>query len=463
MGTVYKAHDTIIGRDVAVKVLAGALGSEPGYVERFRREAHTVARLTEAHIIPVFDTGEVDGRLYLVMPLVDGVDLGALLQRDGPMLPERAVHVIEQLAAALDTAHTAGLVHRDIKPSNALVTPRDFVYLIDFGIARDTAAGALTSTGVVVGTMFYMAPERFTSDVADISSDIYSLACVLHECLTGRRPYPGEGMEQQIAGHLTVEPPRPSQQRPGLPPGFDEVIARGMAKNPQHRYPSAQELAAAARNALAAPPASERNAAPTMCGGSYPPPVWHDHGQPPAPTAPAQGAVQDLPTNSATRSRLRTATVVPTILLVLLLGAVVFAVTQFARPHPHPSTAPPDWQPYVDDAEQFAVIMTTFNPASIDSDVQRVLDGSVDEFHESFASNETVFKQAILDGKKATRGTVNAAGLESFQGTAASVLIAVTSTATGIDGSSEPPRNLRLRIQVRKVGDAYKVAKGEFV
>src|SRR5271168_1782155 len=126
MGKVYKAHDTVIGRDVAVKLLSTELGAEPGFQDRFRREAHTAARLTEPHIIPIHDTGEVDGRLYLVMPIIDGTDVGTLLRSGGPMAPQRAVRVIEQLAAALDAAHAAGLVHRDVKPSNALMTGGDF-------------------------------------------------------------------------------------------------------------------------------------------------------------------------------------------------------------------------------------------------------------------------------------------------------------------------------------------------
>src|ERR1700758_2482686 len=124
MGKVYRAHDTMMDRNVAVKVLPPQLASEPGYEQRFRREAHVAARLTEPHIIPIHDTGEIEGQLYLVMPIIEGIDVHELLQRDGPMSPRRAVHIVEQLAAALDAAHAVGLVHRDIKPSNALVTER---------------------------------------------------------------------------------------------------------------------------------------------------------------------------------------------------------------------------------------------------------------------------------------------------------------------------------------------------
>jgi serine/threonine protein kinase len=266
MGKVFKAHDTMIGRDVAIKVLPPELGAEPGYRERFRREAHTAARLTEPHIIPIYDTGEIGGQLYLVMPVIDGTDVHGLLARDGPMSPQRAVHVIKQLAAALSAAHAVGLVHRDIKPSNALVTGDDFVYLIDFGIAHDAAATKLTQTGSIVGTWSYMAPERFTTGTADARADVYALACVLYECLTGAQPYPGDSVEQQIAGHLTLDPPKPSSRNRAVPAGFDEVIAAGMAKNPDQRYQSARELATAAHHALTEVPAPARDphTAPTL-------------------------------------------------------------------------------------------------------------------------------------------------------------------------------------------------------
>jgi serine/threonine-protein kinase len=251
MGKVYRAHDTVIDRYVAVKVLSPELAAEPGFQERFRREAHTAARLTEPHIVPIYDTGEVEGMLYLVMPIINGTDVGTLLKREGPMNPQRAVVVIEQLAAALDAAHAAGLVHRDVKPSNALMTSRDFTYLIDFGIAHNLAATRVTKTGTIIGTLAYMAPERFTDGVSDARADIYSLACMLHECLTGAQPYPGDSAEQQITAHLTFSPPKPSTLNPGVPAAFDDVIARGMAKQPAARFTSAGELARAASAAAA--------------------------------------------------------------------------------------------------------------------------------------------------------------------------------------------------------------------
>lgn len=266
MGKVYKAHDTVIDRDVAVKVLPAELAAEPGYRERFRREAYTAARLSEPHIIPIYDTGEFEGQLYLVMPVVDGIDLEGLLKRDGKLSPRRAVAVIEQLAAALDAAHAVGLVHRDVKPSNALLTGHDFAYLIDFGIAHDAEATKMTRTGMIIGSFAYMAPERFTSDTADARADIYALTCVLYECLTGARPYPGDSVQQQVSGHIAHDPPIPTNLDPTIPVRFDEVIARGMAKDPDLRYGSAHELATAAREALTNAPSS--HTAPTLLDSS---------------------------------------------------------------------------------------------------------------------------------------------------------------------------------------------------
>jgi beta-N-acetylhexosaminidase len=253
MGRVFKAHDTQLPRDVAIKVLSPEFATEPGYREQFLREAQTAAQLTEPHLIPVLDAGEIEGQLYLVMPVVDGIDLASLLERDGPMSPQQAVKVIEQLAAALDAAHAAGLVHRDVKPSNALITGPGFVYLTGFGIAHGSSATKLTSIGTIAGTFAYMAPERFSAGPADARSDVYALTCVFYECLTGEHPFPGDGMEQQIAGHLTLDPPQPSAGRPAVPPELDEVIARGMAKDPDERYQTALDLAAAARQAVPEP------------------------------------------------------------------------------------------------------------------------------------------------------------------------------------------------------------------
>ncbi len=320
MGKVYRTYDTMMDRDVAIKVLLPEMATEPGYGQRFQREALTAARLTEPHIIPVHEAGEIDGRLYLVMPIIEGTDVHSLLQREGPMSPQRAVHVVEQLAAALDAAHAAGLVHRDIKPSNALVTARDFVYLIDFGIAHDSSATKLTGTGMLVGTMAYMAPERFTAGVVpDVRSDVYALACVLYECLTGHQPYPGTGIEHQIAAHLTLDPPMPSAGRTDLPAAFDEVIATGMARNPDARYQSAHELATAARNAVST--SAPHRSHPS--GNHYTVPAVPDTYRSSGPPSPAARPLWKQPRPILIGAILATALVV----------IAVVAIFQLLRPH----------------------------------------------------------------------------------------------------------------------------------
>ncbi|MEV4126083.1 serine/threonine-protein kinase [Nocardia sp. NPDC049707] len=250
MGQVWRAYDTDTDRIVAVRLLPECCAADPSFRERFRREANATARLREPHVIPIHNYGEIGGRLYLDMRLIDGTDAKTRLAREGAMSPQLAVSVLGQAAAALDAAHAQGLLHRNVKPSNLLITDTGFVYLIDFGIAQAATDLGLTSTGAAVGALAYMAPERFTCGVADARSDVYSLTGVLCECLTGIRPYPGEGFEQQIAAHLPV--------------GFDDVIARGMAKDPNHRYRTAEELAAAARAALPGAAAPHPEQAPTI-------------------------------------------------------------------------------------------------------------------------------------------------------------------------------------------------------
>jgi len=251
MGEVYEAEDTRKHRSVALKLIAPVLSGNPAFRTRMQREADAAGRLTEPHVVPIHDYGEIDGQMFVEMRLIDGNDLGMELQRSGPLAPARAVAVIEQVAAALDAAHSGGITHRDIKPANILLTRDDFAYLVDFGIARAAADPGLTQTGMALGTYNYMAPERFSGGEVDYRADIYSLACVLSECLSGVRPFQSETIERLIASHLMEPAPRPSQLRPGhVPIALDQVIARGMAKNPRERYSSAGDLARAAHDAL---------------------------------------------------------------------------------------------------------------------------------------------------------------------------------------------------------------------
>lgn len=275
MGQVFRAYDTQTERTVALKLLAPELADDAEFQRRFRREARAAATLNEPHVVPIHHFGEIDGRLYVDMRLIEGVDLDHLLTRES-LGAQRSVELIEQVATALDAAHRQGLVHRDVKPSNILVGARDFAYLIDFGLARTTDATELTTAGQMLGTLAYMAPERFESGAPDARADVYSLTCVLYQCLTGRRPFRGDTLERQLKGHLLTSPPRPSAEHPVLA-AFDDVIATGMAKDPGQRFLSAGDLAAAARDALAgaasatgSEPATRPVEPPTVRFGSHP-------------------------------------------------------------------------------------------------------------------------------------------------------------------------------------------------
>jgi len=252
MGEVWRAYDTVTDRIVAIKVLPAHLFEDEEFQRRFRREAHAAARLNHPHVIPIHDYGEIDGRLYVDMRLIEGRDLQTVLD-EGPLGPTRAVRIIEQVAKALNAAHKIGLVHRDVKPSNILLDEDDFAYLIDFGIARSANQPKLTSTGAPIGTWAYMSPERMRAGEVDARADIYALACVFYECLTGSTPFPGDTFESQALAHLRDPPPRPSITRPNLPPRVDEVIATGMAKDPDQRYATTIQLADAARDAITVP------------------------------------------------------------------------------------------------------------------------------------------------------------------------------------------------------------------
>jgi serine/threonine kinase PknH len=253
MGEVYEAEDTVKDRVVALKLMSAEVSQDPVFRQRMQREAHTAGRLQEPHVVPIHDYGEIAGQLYIDMRFIEGTDLETLLKRYGPLTPPRAVAILRQVASALDAAHAAGVMHRDIKPANILITGDDFAYLVDFGIAAAATEQHLTQTGTAMGTWKYMAPERFGAEEVTYRADIYALACVLHECLTGASPYRADSMGVLVAAHLYQPIPRPSQMRPGIPEAFDEVIARGMAKDPADRYPRAGDLMLAAHQALSTP------------------------------------------------------------------------------------------------------------------------------------------------------------------------------------------------------------------
>jgi serine/threonine kinase PknH len=253
MGAVYEADDTSKGRTVALKILADQFSNDAAFRTRFQRESRAAAILQEPHVIPIHDWGEIDGNLYIDMRLVHGQTLLDLIEK-GPLEPSRAVSIISQVGAALDAAHAQGLVHRDIKPQNIIITPADFAYLVDFGIAEASGETRLTTAGSQIGTVNYMAPERFRDQDSTSAVDVYSLACVLYESLTGEIPFTRDSLENLVAAHIASPPPRPSEANARLPVAFDDVIARGMAKDPDDRYGTAGGLGRAAQRALQTAP-----------------------------------------------------------------------------------------------------------------------------------------------------------------------------------------------------------------
>jgi tRNA A-37 threonylcarbamoyl transferase component Bud32 len=253
-GDVYLAEDATRGDRVALKVLAPELAHDDRYRERFLRESSLAASLDHPHIVPIVAAGEEDGLLYLAMAYVEGSDLRELLRREGALEPERALELVGQVADAIDAAHAAGLVHRDVKPGNILVTAKpdgERVYVCDFGLARHVSSvSSLTGDRGFVGTIDYVAPEQIRGSSINSRTDVYSLGCVLFECLTGERPFERESELSVVFAHLNEPPPCLSDLRPGLPQALDAVISIALAKSPDDRYQTCSELVAAARGAL---------------------------------------------------------------------------------------------------------------------------------------------------------------------------------------------------------------------
>src|SRR3954453_91305 len=259
MGVVYRATQLGLDRAVALKVITPAFANDEEFRARFQRESRLAASIENPNVIPGYESGKQGGTLFLAMRYVDGPDLKSLLSREGRLEPIRAARFVAQIANALDAAHAAGLVHRDVKPANALLASQDHVYLTDFGLTKRAASGsAMTKTGQMVGTVDYVAPEQVEGTSVDARTDVYSLACVYYHLLTGRVPFDKPTEMAKLYAHVHENPPRASEVVPGVPGAIDDVIWRGMAKEPSKRYLSAGDLgraalAAAEQRSIAAP------------------------------------------------------------------------------------------------------------------------------------------------------------------------------------------------------------------
>ncbi|MBX3193237.1 MAG: protein kinase [Labilithrix sp.] len=264
MGIVYRASDLTMKRSVAVKLIRGVDGVEldEEVAGRFLREAKNTARIQHENIIEVFDLGrDGTGDMFFVMELLEGESLSAKLRRETKLAPETAIHILRQMCAALHVAHAAGIIHRDLKPANVMLVERagdrNYVKVLDFGVAKSYAPDQqtqLTHTGMLVGTVEYMAPEQIMGRKVDGRTDIYALGCVMYRMFTGKAPFRDGGVPAMIHAHLNVVPKSVVELAPGLPAEIDRVVQRCLAKRPEQRYASMEELSTALAGALPGPP-----------------------------------------------------------------------------------------------------------------------------------------------------------------------------------------------------------------
>ena len=364
MAVVFRARDERLGRLVALKILAPALASDSEFRQRFIGESRAAAVVDDPHIIPVYEAGEADGVLFIAMRFVGSGDLRQVLDREGPLAPDRAAEFVSQVASALDAAHRAGLVHRDVKPANIMVDTSadrpDHAYLSDFGVSKAvTASAGLTGTGQYLGTAVYSAPEQIQGRAVDGRTDQYALACVAYQLLTGAVPFERDQVAAVLYAHLSEPPPSLGSRRPGLPDAADEVLARAMAKVPEKRYRTCQEFADALRAALGRKPYYPRNSA-TAPAGPQPPATspseipslaaaTADHRELPDPRTssdtaplgprPRRGIVDRLRTMNAWTARHRLAALALACAVLAAAVVIPFLLTSPAR-SPSPTNSP---------------------------------------------------------------------------------------------------------------------------
>jgi len=248
--TVYRAMDTTLGRVAAIRILKASALNAPAFLERFRREARTVAALNHPHITAIHEVGELQGQHFIAMPYLSGPTLGQVITQHGAMDPGQVIRIAQQVASALDHAHQKGVIHGDVKPANVLFDSRRNAILTDFGIAKTTGeTAALTRAGITLGTPQYMAPEHWMTGKIDERADMYALGIMLYRMLTGKVPSDGE-TSRVVHSQVNASPPPPRAFNPALPAAMEPVFLRALAKDPAQRYPTAGQMVAALHAAL---------------------------------------------------------------------------------------------------------------------------------------------------------------------------------------------------------------------
>ncbi len=326
MAEVYLAHDLMLDRRVALKVLFPELSTDRSFVERFRREAQAAANLSHPNIVSIYDWGEEDGTYFIVMEYLDGRTLSQMIRSEGPLLPDRAADIGADIAAALSFAHQSGVIHRDVKPGNVLISTAGMVKVTDFGIARALNTDSdLTQTGTVMGTATYFSPEQAQGQRLDARSDVYSLGIVLYEMVVGRPPFEGDNPMAVAYKQVREQPVPPRQTNPDVPVQFQNIVLQAITKNPADRYVSADELRAdlvryrQGRSVYAAPTMAAAAGQPTVAA-----PAVTDHTQAMSATRAAEVVSEPPPPPPR-----RTGAFV--LLLVVMLGILGGLLYLFAR------------------------------------------------------------------------------------------------------------------------------------
>jgi eukaryotic-like serine/threonine-protein kinase len=329
MSSVYRAHDAVLERRVAIKVLHEHYSSDPEYVERFRREARAIARLAHPNVVTVIDRGEWDGRQFIVFEHVAGENLKTAIERVGALPVKRALVLSIQIARALAYAHELEIVHRDVKPHNVLLDPAGAAKVTDFGIARTLdVEEALTQTGTVLGTGQYLSPEQANGGRGDERSDQYSLGVVIYELLTGEVPYSGGSLMAIAMKHVNDPVPSVRERRPEVSARLDSVVACAMAKNPEDRFPSMQAMVTALEACLAELPDAEHLREPQDDTGAMAPPPPSPPTQRTAPAPPTVPAGADRSRRPPRRAGPRLLVAVLGVAGVIAAGLIAFQATR---------------------------------------------------------------------------------------------------------------------------------------